>query len=226
MSSSHVAVLLPRLGLDRTGLDSAAFARHYSRYHFCFLFLRVLRCFSSPGSPQSALVEGLQPSGLPHSGIRGSFRICRSPRLFAAYHALLRLREPRHPPCALRYFLLPRRIATDWDFALCSLQFTRFFHFTLPASRPARTPEGEGGQRRQRFVHYVNDLLFRLPGVLTDTRGTSFVENEGLEPSTPCVQGRCSKPTELIPRSTFSVVPGRVELPTSTLSVWRSNQLS
>ena len=27
-----------------------------------------------------------------------------------------------------------------------------------------------------------------------------FVENIGLEPMTPCVQGRCSKPTELIPR--------------------------
>ena len=26
-----------------------------------------------------------------------------------------------------------------------------------------------------------------------------FVENKGLEPLTPCVQGRCSKPTELIP---------------------------
>ena len=26
------------------------------------------------------------------------------------------------------------------------------------------------------------------------------VENKGLEPLTPCVQGRCSKPTELIPR--------------------------
>ena len=28
----------------------------------------------------------------------------------------------------------------------------------------------------------------------------SSVENKGLEPLTPCVQGRCSKPTELIPR--------------------------
>ena len=55
-----------------------------------------------------------------------------------------------------------------------------------------------------------------------------MVENKGLEPLTPCVQGRCSKPTELIPhfKTKFQVVLGRVELPTSTLSVWRSNQLS
>ena len=33
------------------GLGFSDFARHYSRNHFCFLFLRVLRCFSSPSSP-------------------------------------------------------------------------------------------------------------------------------------------------------------------------------
>src|SRR5690606_38186318 len=33
------------------GLASSAFARHYSRNHGCFLFLRVLRCFTSPRSP-------------------------------------------------------------------------------------------------------------------------------------------------------------------------------
>ena len=40
-------------------------------------------------------------SGFPHSDIRGSMDICSSPRLFAAYHVLLRLPVPRHPPCAL-----------------------------------------------------------------------------------------------------------------------------
>ncbi len=33
-----------------TGLASSAFARHYSRNHGCFLFLWVLRCFTSPRS--------------------------------------------------------------------------------------------------------------------------------------------------------------------------------
>ena len=31
----------------RHGLASSDFARHYSRNHFCFLFLPVLRCFTS-----------------------------------------------------------------------------------------------------------------------------------------------------------------------------------
>ena len=34
----------------------------------------------------------------------GSRVICTSPVLIAAYHVLLRLREPRHPPVALSYF--------------------------------------------------------------------------------------------------------------------------
>ena len=41
---------LPQNHYD-SGLGSSDFARHYSRNHCCFLFLRVLRCFSSPGSP-------------------------------------------------------------------------------------------------------------------------------------------------------------------------------
>ena len=36
-----------------------------------------------------------------HSDIPGSKFDCNSPRLFAAYHVLLRLSMPRHPSCAL-----------------------------------------------------------------------------------------------------------------------------
>ena len=54
----------------------------------------------------------LQTAGLSHSEIPGSKVICTYPRLIAAYHVLLRLHEPRHPPCALSYFLY------DW---LCCL---------------------------------------------------------------------------------------------------------
>ena len=50
-------------------------------------------------------VTGLQPAGLPHSDTCGSSLVCRSPQFFAAYHVLLRLQEPRHPPFALLYFL-------------------------------------------------------------------------------------------------------------------------
>ena len=61
--------------------------------------------FQFPAFAPYFKVTGLQPAGLPHSDIPGSRIICISPGLFAAYHVLLRLREPRHPPSALAYFL-------------------------------------------------------------------------------------------------------------------------
>ena len=59
------------------------------------------------------MVAGLLPAGLPHSDIPGSRIICISPGLFAAYHVLHRLREPRHPPSALAYFLCHGTCAPD-----------------------------------------------------------------------------------------------------------------
>ena len=50
-------------------------------------------------------IISLQDIGLSHSEISGSKVICTSPKLIAAYHVLHRLREPRHPPCALVYLL-------------------------------------------------------------------------------------------------------------------------
>ena len=84
----------------RRGLGSCAFARRYLRNHCYFLFLRVLRCFSSPRSPRRPFTagDGLAPAGFPHSDIRGSQGICPSPRLFAACHVLRRLREPQASP--------------------------------------------------------------------------------------------------------------------------------
>ena len=69
-----------------------------------FLFLRVLRCFSSPRW-RHAIARQVRRLGLSHSEIHGSKVICTSPWLVAAYHVLHRLNEPRHPPFALIYFL-------------------------------------------------------------------------------------------------------------------------
>ena len=92
---------------DTAGLGSSPFARRYWGNRCYFLLLAVLRCFSSHRSPPALRDAGIAPGGLPHSDIRGSLGICPSPRLFAACHVLLRLREPRHPPCALPTPLCP-----------------------------------------------------------------------------------------------------------------------
>ena len=49
--SCRIAVLQPRPVLEPAGLGYSPFARHYSGNHFCFLFLPLLRCFSSRRSP-------------------------------------------------------------------------------------------------------------------------------------------------------------------------------
>ncbi len=61
--------------------------------------------FQFPGfAPPIRAVPPSDGGGLPHSDIRASQDICSSARLFAACHVLPRLREPRHPSCALVSF--------------------------------------------------------------------------------------------------------------------------
>ena len=100
LNLSLSAILQPRAARRHApGLGSSAFARHYSRNHCYFLFLRVLRCFSSPRSPSAlSAVTASLPPGFPirTSAVRAG--ICPSPPLFAACHVLLRLREPQASP--------------------------------------------------------------------------------------------------------------------------------
>ena len=58
-----------------------------------FLFLRVLRCFSSPGLPLivKLWLWALPAQGLPHSEMLGLTGMCPSPNLIAAYRVLPRL---------------------------------------------------------------------------------------------------------------------------------------
>ncbi len=68
-----------------------------------FLFLWVLRCFSSPGCLHRIYVFNtaiplVRSGGFPHSDIPGSQPVHGSPRLFAVSHVLLRRLAPRHPP--------------------------------------------------------------------------------------------------------------------------------
>jgi hypothetical protein len=89
ISSSGQAVPQPPLRNARwlshaIGLASSAFAHHYSRNRNCFLFLRVLRCFTSPRYHPLpyAFRQGRRPmtgAGFPHSETPGSQTGCRLP---------------------------------------------------------------------------------------------------------------------------------------------------
>ena len=67
-----------------------------------FLFLQVLRCFSSPGSPRMAMNSPYADRGsLCRVSPFRNLRIKGYLLLPAAYHVLHRLLVPRHPPCTL-----------------------------------------------------------------------------------------------------------------------------
>ena len=140
-------------------------------------------------------MTGLQPDGFSHSDIRASKVICTYARLFAAYHVLLRLQEPRHPPYALSYLLYPplflspacadnRGVSVE----SCTLSFTliaflifaRCCTFTLRLHTSLHVT-GKGAN------------LFCCP-ICQRTFANFFaeVENNGFEPLTPCLQSRCS----------------------------------
>ena len=50
------------------GLGSSAFARRYLRNRCYFLFLRLLRCFTSPRSPSHAMDSRMSDAALPAPG--------------------------------------------------------------------------------------------------------------------------------------------------------------
>ena len=95
--------LIPLLFTKNIATGSLAFARHYSQALYWFLFLWLLRCFSSPGSLCFHNTCSSQV-GFP---IRISLvtLIDSLPKLFAVYHVLHRLLPPRHPSCALNTWL-------------------------------------------------------------------------------------------------------------------------
>ena len=178
-------------------MGSCAFARHYLRNRCYFLFLRVLRCFSSPGSLPSWMDDAVTRAGLPHSDIRASTGICPYARLFAACHVLLRLREPRHPSCALLSFPF---------FLLGKVAFFRACTALMTALRASFT-EGLFALEFCLVARiYFLDLraLAQSPALVLQCVFAVFTASSMSMYSFPCL---------------FQVVPGRVELPTSTLSV-------
>ena len=148
-----------------------------------FLFLQVLRCFSSLRSPPTnGRISSLQDDGLSHSEIRGSRDICSYPRLIAAYHVLHRLREPRHPPCALSYL--------SYRFTTCVARSVYTFSLYLILLQLLNCC----------FCHIMSKIVVEIPAPecryliigCAYPQIFHYVENNGFEPLTPCLQSRCS----------------------------------
>ena len=101
-----LGVLQPRKRLNVSGLGSSAFARHYSRNHFCFLFLCLLRCFSSAGSPPIIGCQTFNLTGCPirKSGYQHLFAVTPGlSQLVTSFFASRSLGIPRAPLVTFTY---------------------------------------------------------------------------------------------------------------------------
>jgi hypothetical protein len=151
---------------------------------------------------------------LPHSEISGSKRICRSPKLIAAYHVLHRLLAPRHPLCALKSLIpclksaVKRRVrpkppllhnAPEPKFRRCRKNFV--FGNQNIFKDHVRTAHGICSRSFSLFA--VNQIIFL--SIWMSKSGLRFfcVRNLpciarkmvgliGLEPMTPALSRRCS----------------------------------
>ena len=165
------AALQPRARLDGHGLGWPAFARHYLRDHYCFLFLRLLRCFSSPGRPPRGWCLFKTP-GCPirEPTDRGQ---CAAPRgislLVAPFLASQSLGIPHAP-----FFTSSRRRRLSVPPAL------------LPKTSK-NIPPSLNGRGIEARPHFRGRAI-----TITSEDGANYVEDNGFEPLTPCVQGRCS----------------------------------
>ena len=184
------ALTPPRFGLLRVRSPLLA-------QSLLFSFPPGIEMFQFPGLASRFAERHALRAGLPHSDIRGSKGICPSPRLFAACHVLLRLREPRHPSCALLSFPF---------FLLGKVAFFRACTAVMTALRASFT-EGLFALEFCLVARiYFLDLraLAQSPALVLQCVFAVFtassmsmysfprVENNGFEPLTPCLQSRCS----------------------------------
>ena len=161
----RVRILQPRARLDARGLGSSPFAHHYLGNHCCFLLLRVLRCFSSPGSPPFRD----NPFGL-GCPIRTSAD-----------------RRPSAPPRGFSQLVtsffasksqgIPRTLLVTYSLLSLDCLFSLF------------SPEPDLSACF-RCVLLVSSILSK--NVARRFHPADPVENNGFEPLTLCVQGRCS----------------------------------
>jgi hypothetical protein len=147
--------------------------------------------------------------------------VCSSPKLIAAYHVLLRLIDPRHPPYALICFkkvysvLDPRTISKVQRrrplaiyIAIDSLliyyyYYNLFSQYVKELIQQARCNWHTCNMNKKMFrLRTSSDLSSHLiffkrtlfaPGFAYCLRAYCLlVEDIGVEPMTLCVQGRCS----------------------------------
>ena len=125
--------------------------------------------------------------------------ICPSPWLIAACHVLRRLQEPRHPSCALFSFpfivAFPTLVyrfeltALPWLFSSRLARLLFFDSLDLLVFSVSRS------LKRVSILASIMSMSSVWSLKVLSLYGEAFrvwVENNGFEPLTPCLQSRCS----------------------------------
>jgi hypothetical protein len=133
--------------------------------------------------------------GLPHSEISGSKRACRSPKHIVACHVLHRLSVPRHSPSTLSNLTikcldLMRSAVESYGFTLHFFNYNPYSIVNeLKVAKTNAEPESLWTRAHRLSRGFALLCLLRnpeLPGM------EQLVELDGIEPTTPCLQSRCS----------------------------------
>ena len=206
----HHMVLLPRgrAKSTRPGLGCSPVARHYWGNHCCFLFLRVLRCFSSPRWPRHRKCRW-QAFSLPGCPIRipadqRSFAPTRGlSQLIASFVASVSQGIHRAPFATFTDAPYPKTGKARSYFQLChtpanivrGTTLIRVLFSTVSLCRNmskivlwATTVSWRGLAERPSLV----PNWCRGADWLNAHPFPTWVENNGFEPLTPCLQSRCS----------------------------------
>ena len=149
--------------------------------------------FQFPWCPSLSGYLSITSGGLPHSEISGSTPACGSPKLIAAFYVLHRLLAPRHPPYAL------------CNLTYCAIASNCFLVDCLAAINRLLRISRCSHKRTFRFIYILLCAVFKVHlfkqelhynMALTLCQHLScrknVVETSGIEPLTPCLQGRCS----------------------------------
>ena len=177
-SCSDVAVLLPHTGLNPYGLGCFPFARHYLGNHCCFLFLRLLRCFSSAGSLLLGRCHAFSMTGCPIR-ISADHFVFANPRSFSQLVTSFFALESQgilHTPLvtsSLEFLILVTLVS-----GLINCRLINPFVSRLTGSLTT--------------IACQSLLFLTIMSMYFCVESQRLVENRGVEPLTPCVQNRCS----------------------------------
>ena len=143
-SKIHITVLQPQRRRNDIGLGYSPFDRHYLGNHYCFLFLRVLRCFSSPG-----LLSDLHRNNQSSTGWVAPFGNLRIRRLFAPPRSLSQLvtsfiaSESQGIHRLLLFTFFKIRLIKKSHLSNMSKNYQSFFRLSPPSPKAS---EGSGGE--------------------------------------------------------------------------------